>query len=133
MIVVDTNVIGYLFLSSEQSQLSEQAFIKDNEWYAPLLWRSELRNVLSLYLRKKILLLSQANQIMNNALELLKEREYKVSSSAVLKLANESNCSAYDCEFVSTAIGLQIPLITSDKQLLKKFPDVTKSLKSFCD
>jgi hypothetical protein len=34
MIVVDTHVIGYLFLSSEQSMLAEQALKKDSEWAA---------------------------------------------------------------------------------------------------
>ena len=48
MIVVDTNVIGYLFLSSEQSILAEYALKKDSEWTAPIIWRSELRNVQAL-------------------------------------------------------------------------------------
>ncbi len=47
MIVVDTNVVGYLFLSSEKSVLAERALEKDNEWATPILWRSEFRNVLS--------------------------------------------------------------------------------------
>ena len=55
MIVTDTNVIGYLFLSSEESQLSELALRKGPEWAAPVLWRSELRNVLATYMRKTII------------------------------------------------------------------------------
>ncbi len=50
MIVVDTNVIAYLYLSNERSQQVERLLEKDSEWAAPLLWRSELRNVLALYL-----------------------------------------------------------------------------------
>ncbi|MFH1672007.1 MAG: type II toxin-antitoxin system VapC family toxin [Pseudomonadota bacterium] len=80
MIVVDTNVIGYLFLSSEQSLLAEHALQKDIEWAAPLLWRTELRNVLTLYVRKNIITLEQAQRIINGALELLRGREYEVSS-----------------------------------------------------
>jgi hypothetical protein len=52
MIVVDTNIIGSLFLSSAQSLLAERALIKDSEWAAPILWRSELRSVLVLYMHK---------------------------------------------------------------------------------
>jgi predicted nucleic acid-binding protein len=78
MIVVDTNVIGYLFLSSEQSLLAERALLKDNEWAAPILWRSEFRNVLTLYMRKDIIKLEHAQQIMNNALKLLRGREYSI-------------------------------------------------------
>ena len=80
MIVVDTNVIGYLFLSSEQSKLAECALKKDSEWAAPILWRSELRNVLVLYIRKNLLTLEHAHLIMNGALQLLRGREYEVSS-----------------------------------------------------
>ena len=78
MIVVDTNVIGYLFLSSEQSVLAERTLQKDNEWAAPILWRSEFRNVLTLYMRKGIIQWEQAQRIMNSALELLRGREYVV-------------------------------------------------------
>lgn len=131
MIVVDTNVIGYLFLSSEQSPSAERALKIDSEWASPLIWRSELRNVLALYMRKHILELEHAQRIMNNALELLRGREYEVSSYDVLSLASESGCSAYHCEFITVANELKIPLLTSDKQLLQKFPDVTISLSDF--
>ncbi len=133
MIVVDTNVIGYLFLSSEQSLFAEQALKIDSEWAAPLIWRSELRNVLALYMRKKIIKLEHAQRIMNSALELLRGREYEVSSYDVLRLASESGCSAYDCEFIAVANELKVSLLTADKQLLQKFPEVTISLSDFCE
>ena len=43
MIAVDTNIIGYLYLISDRSMQAEQALVKDRQWAAPLLWRSELR------------------------------------------------------------------------------------------
>jgi len=132
MIVVDTNVIGYLFLSSEQSLSAERALKKDSEWAAPIIWRSELRNVLAVYMRKNIIKLEHAQSIMNGALELLRGREYEVSSYEVLRLASESKCSAYDCEFVAVAKDLKVSLLTFDKQLLRKFPAVAISLSTFC-
>ena len=132
MIVVDTNVIGYLFLSSEQSLSAERALKKDSEWAAPIIWRSELRNVLALYMRKNIIKLEHAQSIMNGALELLRGREYEVSSYEVLRLASETKCSAYDCEFVAVAKDLKVSLLTFDKQLLRKFPAVAISLSTFC-
>ena len=132
MIVVDTNVIGYLFLSSEQSLSAERALKKDSEWAAPIIWRSELRNVLALYMRKNIIKLEHAQSIMNGALELLRGREYEVSSYEVLRLASETKCSAYDCEFVAVAKDLKVSLLTFDKQLLRKFPAVANSLSTFC-
>jgi predicted nucleic acid-binding protein len=132
MIVVDTNIIGYLFLSSGQSLLAERALRIDSEWAAPVLWRSELRNVLAFYVRKNFIKLEHAQQVMNGALELLKGREYEVSSYQVLRLASESKCSAYDCEFIAAANDLKVPLITVDKELLREFPAVAVSLTTFC-
>ena len=131
MIVVDTNVIGYLFLSSDQSHAAERALQKDIEWSAPILWRSEFRNVLTLYMRKRILKLEQAQIIMNGALKLLMGREYEVPSSEVIRLASESKCSAYDCEFIVVANDLKVPLVTVDKQLLSEFPSIAVSLSAF--
>ena len=132
MIVVDTNIIGYLFLSSEQSLLAEGALKKDSEWAAPILWRSELRNVLHFYMRNKLIKLQHAQLIMDAASKLLRGREYEVSSYEVLRLASESKCSAYDCEFIAVANDLKAPLITADKELLREFPAVAVSLTAFC-
>lgn len=133
MIVVDTTVIGSLFLSNEQSISAERALRKDNEWAAPILWRSEFRNVLTLYLRKGIIKLEHAQQIMNSALELLRGREYVVPSYEVLRLASTSKCSAYDCEFIAVANDLKVLLVTVDKQLLREFSSVAVSLSSFSE
>ena len=131
MIVVDTNIIGYLYLTSSHSIQAEQVLVKDPLWAAPLLWRSEFRNVLANYLRKKILRLEEAQQIMSEAMRLMYEREYEVTSLQVLSLAASSNCSAYDCEFVALAEDLGLPLITVDKHILDQFPEVAVSLDKF--
>ena len=132
MIVVDTNIIGYLFLSSEQSLLAERALKKDSEWAAPILWRSELRNVLTFYMRKHLIKLEDAQHIMDGALELLRGREYEVSSYEVLRIVSESKCSAYDCEFIAAANDLKALLVTVDKELIREFPAVAVSLTTFC-
>jgi predicted nucleic acid-binding protein len=133
LIVVDTNIIGYLFLSSEQPLLAERALQKDSEWAAPILWRSELRSVLTLYIRKGLIELKQAQRLMDSALALLKGREYEAASYQALRLASKSKCSAYDCEFVVTAIDLKVPLVTVDKQLLGEFSTVAVSLTSYSE
>ncbi|RPI72516.1 MAG: PIN domain-containing protein [Desulfobacteraceae bacterium] len=127
MIVVDSNVIGYFFLSGERSSQMEQVYKKDPEWCAPLLWRSELRNVLALYMRREILSFAEAQQIMNEAMGLMAGQEFEVSSNEVLKLASRSSCSAYDCEFVALAREIKVPLVTVDRQLLTQFPDIARS------
>lgn len=131
MIVVDTNVIGYLYLASPRSRQAEQALLKDANWVAPLLWRSEFRNVLAVYIRRRWLSLVASQQLMAEALGLMDDQEYLVDSDQVLKLAAASRCSAYDCEFVALAQELGISLVTVDKQVLKEFPRVAMSLAAF--
>jgi predicted nucleic acid-binding protein len=131
MIVVDTNVIGYLYLTGEHSAQAERALLKDPSWAAPLLWRSEMRSVLTLYIRTKRLRLVEAQQVMDESLRLMQGREYEVASHQVLSLASESTCSAYDCEFVALARDLDIPLVTVDAQVLKQFPNIAISLGRF--
>jgi predicted nucleic acid-binding protein len=131
MIVVDTNIIGYLYLGSDRSTQAEQVLFRDAEWAAPILWRSELRNVLAKYIRNQWLSLEDAAQVMDEAIALMREREFEVSSSQVLSLAALSNCSAYDCEFVALAQALEVPLVTVDRQVLKHFSETTVSLEDF--
>ena len=131
MIVVDTNVIGYLYLASERSEQAEQALMKDSAWAAPLLWRSEFRNVLASYLRENLIALEDALSILEEAEALMRGGEYEVVSAQVLRLAALSGCSAYDCEFVALAYDLGMPLVTVDKQLLVQFPNITVALHDF--
>jgi predicted nucleic acid-binding protein len=121
MIVVDTNIISYFYLNSERSAMAEQVFQKDPWWVAPLLWKSEFRNILSMYIRKEIIDLSDAMRIITISEELFRENEYEVNSFQVLKLAKISGCSAYDCEFVSLAKDLGLPLLTEDKKNTRTF------------
>jgi predicted nucleic acid-binding protein len=131
MIVADTNLIGYLYLQSKHSSLAEQALLKDQHWTAPLLWRSEFRNVLALYIRKHWLTLEASQQIMLEALNLMEGEEYEVDSRQILRLVGMSSCSAYDCEFVALAQELGASLVTVDKQILNDFPGVAVSLVDF--
>lgn len=128
MIVVDTNILAYLYLPSEFSSQAEQLLEREPHWMAPLLWRSELRNVLALYLRRELLTLEQAYSVQTEAEALLADAEYEVPSLDVLKLVHESECSAYDCEFVALAKRFNAKLVTADKKVLKEFPSIAISL-----
>ena len=122
MIVVDTNVLAYLYLPSEYTAHAEALLERDSQWVAPMLWRSEFRNILAGYIRKKMLTFDQALGLQHEAESLLKGSEFEVESSSVLQLVNSSESSAYDCEFIALAIKLNTQLITMDKKLLKAFP-----------
>lgn len=131
MIITDTNVIAYLLLTGEYSAQAEKALRLDPVWAAPILWRSEFRNVLALYIRKKSLTVGQAIQIFDRADALLDGREYTLSSRSVLELVARSNCSAYDCEFVALAQDLGVSMVTVDKRIPAQFPDVAISLVDY--
>lgn len=129
MIVVDTNIISYLFLPTTYTELAEQLYQQDAHWISPLLWRSEFRNVLALYLRKALISFEDALALQEQAELLLADREMEVSSSKILELVNTSQCSAYDCEFVALAKDLSLSLVTQDKKVLAQFPETAKSLQ----
>jgi len=131
MIVVDTNIISYLYISGDNSQQSEDLLSSDSQWVAPILWRSEFRNVLSLYLRKNILNLDEILLLIQQAEKLLNDHEYEIPSVNIMQLVKNSQCSAYDCEFVALAQYLDVPFITADKKIIREFPDVAKTISSF--
>ena len=120
MIVVDSNIIAYLMIPSDRTKEIEKLLLKDSEWIAPLLWRSEFRNILTLYMKQSQMSLILAEQTIARAENLLSEREYGVLSSDVLALTYEKSLSAYDAEYVVLAINFGVHLITVDKKLLKE-------------
>ena len=128
MIVVDTNVVAYLFLEGEFTTPAEALLQHDAEWVAPVLWRSELRSILAGYLRRRALTFDQARSIQAEAESLLAGGEFDVDSASVLELVRDSDCSAYDCEFVALAMHLDTKLVTMDAKLLKSFPKRAVSL-----
>lgn len=133
MIVVDTNTVAYLFLPGDHTESARAALRREPAWAAPLLWRSEMRNVLAVQLRQEHMSLPAAREVMTLAEALLAGREFAVESGRVLELAAASGRSAYDCEFVALARAIGTPLLTSDRQLLKVFPETAISLAQFAD
>ncbi|HBX37308.1 MAG TPA: VapC toxin family PIN domain ribonuclease [Pseudohongiella sp.] len=131
MIVADTNTIVYLYLPTEQTDDTIKLLHKDPHWVAPLLWRSEFRNVLALYVKKGIIDLSTAIAMQAQAEQQFADNEYTVNSMDVLSLAAGSNYSAYDCEFVSLAMCLDLKLITGDRKLIQAFPGTAMTAKDF--
>lgn len=129
MIVVDTNVIAYFYLPGERTLQAEALYALDNDWAVPVLWRSEFRNILAGCLRRGQLSFEQALSITREAEMLVAGREYEVSSLDVMELVRNSDCSAYDCEFVALAKRLNVALVTADSQILKAFPVISCPLQ----
>ncbi|MHB1749869.1 MAG: type II toxin-antitoxin system VapC family toxin, partial [Acidithiobacillus sp.] len=84
MIVVDSNVLAYLYLPGEYTSVAEALFEHDPNWAAPVLWRSEFRNILAGYLRRGSLTFQQVQSLQGEAEDLLAGAEYEVDSLSVL-------------------------------------------------
>ena len=128
MIVVDSNVLVYLYLPSEYTANAEALLERDPEWAAPMLWRSEFRNVLAGYLRRKTVTFDQAFALQSEAESLLEGSEFEVDSRTVFDMVRDSDCSSYDCEFVALATKLNTKLVTMDKKVLRAFPKCAVAL-----
>jgi predicted nucleic acid-binding protein len=114
VIVVDTNVIAFFLIEGDRTGQAEAVFKSDTDWVAPYLWRSELRNVLAFYVRKRRIHLDDGIALMREAEFLMHGKEFEVESARVLELAESSKCSAYDCEYVALAERFGAKLVTSD-------------------
>lgn len=124
MIVVDTNVIAGLWVPNDMEDLAYSVLKVDPEWIAPLLWISELRSVMAMYLRKDILDLGTVLQATEEAGQMMEDFAYRVNSAHVMQLVNNSACSPYDCEFVALAEDMGVQLVTFDRQICNEFPNI---------
>lgn len=124
MIVADTNLIASLWVPNNMDKLAYSVLLKDPNWIAPVLWKSEFRNVLALYLRKNIMDLSLILQVIEEAEILMGSGEFEINSTQVMSLVSKSQCSSYDCEFVALADDLNIQLVTFDKKILSEFSTI---------
>ncbi len=129
MIVVDSNVIAYCWIHGEHTALAHRLRRLDPDWHAPVLWRSELRNILTGYRRDGSLSDGQVRQIMVAAEAGLTGREHHLPSERVFQVAERSRLSAYDGEFVALAEILGVRLVTEDRAILASFPQRASSLQ----
>lgn len=128
MIVVDSNVIAYLYVGDAHRSAAQTQAHLDPVWAAPILWRSEFRNTLAGYLRRGLLKLEDIRSLQLEAEDFMADQEYEVDSNSVLDLVSRCDCSAYDCEYVALAKQLGAKLVTADKEVLRAFPEVAVPL-----
>lgn len=129
MIVIDAMVLNYALIqhpkfSDEVEKVREQEAV----WVAPPLWRSEQRNALMQYVRatdpnipRTDIDLDEAKEYMRTAEQWMQTRE--VLSRDVLSIADATNCTPYDAEYMALAERLDVPLVTYDRAILRAMPD----------
>jgi len=131
VIVVDTNIIQYCWVRGQHTELAQAVRKRDPDWHVPLLWRSEMRNVLATYQRRQMLSPSQVAYIMKAASLALAGGEHAIGDDLVLETAGASGLTAYDAEFVVLARVLAVPLVTADKAVLKAMPGQAVTMERF--
>jgi predicted nucleic acid-binding protein len=131
MIVADANLLAYLVMPGERTEEAEAVLAKDPTWVAPSLWRSELRSVVHKYIMRGDLTIARAVSLLEQLDGVLAGREGEADSHDVLALASRSNCSTYDCEYVALAATLGVPLVTTDRAILRAFPKLAKTPAEF--
>lgn len=133
MIVADANLLAYLVMPGERTSEAEAVLEKDPTWVAPALWRSELRSVVHKYIVRGDLTIARAVSLLGQLDEVIGGREGDVDAEDVLALAVRSKCSTYDCEYVALARTLGVPLVTTDRAILKAFPALAKTPAEFLE
>lgn len=85
MIVADTNLFIYLFVKGQRTNQAEAVLQHDPAWAAPLLWRSEFRNILIGLVRRKDLDLEDVLEVVDEVEQWMRGQEYSVASHKVLQ------------------------------------------------
>lgn len=133
MIVVDVNVIAYLFIAGDKTALAQAVFQKDPDWQAPRLWQHEFLNILATYVRAGGGRYADAFGIWQTAVRRFEVGTHEVQMAKALQLACEHTVSAYDAQYVVLAQDFGAPLISEDQRLQRTFPGAVLSMQSFSE
>ncbi len=124
--VVDTNVLAYVLLGTEQYVDEARTFLAWLvEAQAPALWEAELANVLWMATRHKLLTIEEAINRLSLADGLgIHSVPNRMLWQGALVRAQRSGIAVYDTLFVELADRQDLPLATFDTALLKAFPEI---------
>ena len=131
MIVADVNLIACLLIDGPLTEAARTALSRDPHWIAPVLWRHEFLNILATCVREGKLAEGKALVALANAPSLVQDESIDPLKVEVLRLSIESRVATYDCEYVVLARRSACKLVTADKQIIARFPDVAVSLSGF--
>ena len=129
MIVVDSNVIAYCWINGDRTADAHRLRRIDADWHVPVLWRSEMRSILTGYRRDGSLDADTVRRIMAAAEAGLAGSEHHLPSERVFRVTEQSGLSAYDAEFVALAQVLGTRLVTEDRAILAAYPQLAIDIK----
>lgn len=131
MRVADTNLIAYMLIDGPFTDSANRVHLRDPRWIAPVIWHSELLNVLATSVREEIITIRKARDVLIHSPAFIED--YELSSLEVLDLSVESKFATFDCFYVFLARKLDLKLVTADKKLLRQFTDVAVSIDDFAN
>jgi predicted nucleic acid-binding protein len=128
MLVIDTNVLGYLFLSGEQTRYARALLEQDPDWRSEAFVITEMTNVLATTMRVRGLSLRDATTVLANAQAVIEAGLNVASHVQVLEVAARKKVTAYDARFLVVASDLGVRLVTEDLKLRRAAPELTQSI-----
>jgi predicted nucleic acid-binding protein len=127
VVLVDTNVLAYLMLEGDRTSAAQELFERDADWRSEAFIMVEFSNVLTTYVRTKVLSRDQGLKLLAGAEELVPELT-RVQHARALETATQFGISAYDARFIALAIQMKVELVTEDAKLRAAVPSWTVSL-----
>lgn len=131
MIVVDANVLSFFLLKSVDTEMARNVYERDPEWLAPVLFPHEFLNLLATWYRKGFVNELQCVNAWRESAVLLKDRLIDPDWQAALVLTFKHQITAYDAQYVEVARARRLPLVTEDRELLRKFPGIAISMADY--
>lgn len=131
MIVADTNLVVYFVVKGDFTGAAERVRSLDRDWVVPSLFRHELLNVLTTHVRTGRLDRDKAIRAFVRGTSLVRFWKAEPPVDEILNLALRGGCAGYDAEFVWLAEEIGCRLVTTDQQVINKFPDVAVGITEF--
>lgn len=124
--IVDTNVVAYYLLGTETFLEEAQQFWRSvEEVSAPSHWEAELANAVWMAVRSGVLPADEGHLKLDLAARLgIESAPNQPLWQPALRRSLDSGIAIYDTLFVELAVHRDLPLVTFDREILKKFPDV---------
>jgi hypothetical protein len=126
-----TEIVTALYFPGELTETAEKVLMRDPAWASPMIWRTLLPHYLEAPLRSGILTRELINSILEEAAKLFLSREFPSPVKDNMEFLYNSVCSAFITPFLDLAAGLNIPLITTDAEAARAFPETVVSAAEF--
>jgi predicted nucleic acid-binding protein len=131
LIVVDANVLAYSIIEGALTPLALQVRKRDPHWRLPGIWRHEILNIFTTYVRQGGLSKESAAKALDDVYAHILPYEVELGPVETLDVAIHHKISAYDAQYVLLAQKLGVPCVTEDRSLRQAAPRWTVSMEGF--